>query len=250
MSEFLDAAIEAAKKGGAIAMRHFRKDVKVERKSDGSEVTQADKEAEQAILDFLSERFPDHAFMGEEYGKSGENEHTWVIDPIDGTRHYARGTGGWGVLVALLKGDEPIVGVCYAPVEDQLLVAEKGSGVFVDGQPAVLSERPMSDASIYHDNLVLINRQGRLDGIVRLASEASYLTGRAMRDAYHLFFTGAAEGTIVIGVKPWDLLAFAVMGQEMGAVVTDIDGKPIDGESTSLVLARKDIHDEILACFR
>src|SRR5258705_4457089 len=93
--------VEAAGGGGAVALEHYRRGFSVTLKADRSPVTEADREAERAIVDVLRQRYPDHGSLGEEHGEEGPRERRFILDPIDGTRNFIRPIPSWGVLIAL-----------------------------------------------------------------------------------------------------------------------------------------------------
>ncbi len=247
MSKFLDVAIDAVKSGGAIALNYWTSGVAVEKKSDGSPVTLADKETEQTIRRIISEHYPEHAFLGEEFGRSGESEYTWVIDPIDGTRHFVRGMNGWGCQVALLKGEELVVATAFLPLDGTVIAAEKGAGCFINDQRAEVSDRPLETAYIIVENLTCLFTSGVYERLPPLIKAADYVAGKPMRLGFKYFLEGKGDAIITAGVKPWDILPWALMGREAGAKVTDIGGKEITSKSTSLLMAHQELHDAILS---
>ena len=101
MDPRLEAMVEAARAGGAVAIDHYRRGFSVALKADRSPVTEADREAERAILGVLRARCPDHGALGEELGESGPRERRFIVDPIDGTRNFVRRIPTWAVLIAL-----------------------------------------------------------------------------------------------------------------------------------------------------
>src|ERR1044072_4761851 len=99
-AELLAAALEISATAAAIPMQYFRSAIAVEDKPDESPVTVADRETEAQIRRAIAERFPSHAIFGEEFGKSGGSaEHTWIIDPIGGTRSFICGVQLFGLLL-------------------------------------------------------------------------------------------------------------------------------------------------------
>src|SRR3954454_14932833 len=109
-------AVELALGAGEITLGYFKQPITVERKSDGSFVTNADREAEEYLRRTIESKFPADSILGEEGGlKTGRSGRCWVLDPIDGTFSFVHGVPFYGVLVALLVGDEPLVGVVNVP---------------------------------------------------------------------------------------------------------------------------------------
>ena len=116
----LDARIapvaELARLTGDIALRHYRSNLTVETKADGSPVTVADRAAETAARDWVRRFFPEDGVLGEEFGEERVGAHRrWVIDPIDGTKSFVHGTPLWGSLVALCEGEKVLAGAAYFP---------------------------------------------------------------------------------------------------------------------------------------
>ena len=115
-SPFLFVALEAASKAEAVIMDYYSDSMASEIKSDGTPVTVADTEAEQIIIDTISDAFPDHGFLGEESGDThSSSPYVWIIDPIDGTKNYIRHIPLFGTQIALMKSDELVLGVSNLP---------------------------------------------------------------------------------------------------------------------------------------
>ena len=123
----LDAAVEAARAAGALALKYFRGGFEVALKPDATPVTQADREAEQAIVEILGRAFPDYGVLGEEFGGSGQREVRWIVDPIDGTKNFVRGIPVWATLIALEERGTVTVGVIHNPVSGELYTARRGA---------------------------------------------------------------------------------------------------------------------------
>ena len=150
MTKFLEVAKEAALIGGGILKENFKKLKKsdVEVKGVKDFVTYVDKLSEERIRNHILKNFPDHAFLGEEDGKFGENEYTWVVDPLDGTKNYVCGFEIFAVSVALLKNNDPMVGVVYVPMLDKLYWGEKGYGSYLNGERLRVSNREVGQAVV------------------------------------------------------------------------------------------------------
>src|SRR2546428_10773882 len=124
----LDAAVDAARAAGHIALKHFPRGVEVALKLDDPPVTRADREAERAIVEILGRAFPAYGVLGEEFGGHGTSEVRWIIDPIDGTKNFVRGIPVWATLIALEERGEVTVGVIHNPVTAELYTARRGAG--------------------------------------------------------------------------------------------------------------------------
>ena len=117
------------------------------RKADGSEVTDADLAAEEHIIETLRRSYPDHDIIGEESGlqtaRDRRGRYCWAVDPLDGTRNYARGFPCFATSIALLDDGVPVVGVVREHVTARTYSAAAGRGATVDGLPLAAACRPM-----------------------------------------------------------------------------------------------------------
>ncbi|WP_413725824.1 inositol monophosphatase family protein [Sodalis sp. RH16] len=126
-----------------LALWHFsrRAELRLDSKRSQDFVSEADMAVERLIRDRLQQHFPDDNVVGEELGGELGPGANWVIDPIDGTANFLRGSPLWGVSLGLLEGQKPVLGVVALPVLTELLAAETGQGVFSKGQPFVRDSR-------------------------------------------------------------------------------------------------------------
>ncbi|MGI0130657.1 MAG: inositol monophosphatase family protein, partial [Thermoplasmata archaeon] len=111
LSPFSIAALRAARAAGDIHRASFRRGIRVDYKGRNDPVTEADRASEAAIIESLRSAFPDHAFLGEEGGRQGKGDYTWLIDPLDGTFNFAHAIPWFAVSIALEQNGRPIVAV-------------------------------------------------------------------------------------------------------------------------------------------
>jgi histidinol-phosphatase len=224
--ELLDAASELARHIGGVALTHYRSLLTVETKPDGSPVTIADRESEQAARDWLATRYPDDAILGEEMGeKPGTSGRKWVIDPIDGTKSFVRGVPLWGSLVALVEGERVLAGAAFFPAVDELVAAAPGQGCWWNGQPARVSDcLTLAGATVLITDDRTFKQPSQLDGWRALSGEA--FISRTWGDCYGylLVATGRAEVMVDPIVNPWDAACFLPIIEEAGGVFTDLSG--------------------------
>ena len=154
-SQFLTVALEAAKNAEEVITSYYTGEIEVELKDDETPVTHADRGAEKVIRETINQAFPDHGFLGEEYGtQEGTSPYLWIIDPIDATKNYIRKIPIFGTQIALMKGDELILGVSNAPLLNELLYAEAGGGAFLNDEPIHVSDvAQAAEAMICHGGL-------------------------------------------------------------------------------------------------
>jgi len=223
----LAAAVEAARAAGEIAMRYYRGGVEVTIKPDRTPVTQADREAEQAITRMLGLAFPDWGFLGEEFGERGSREIRWIIDPIDGTRNFVRRIPIWAVLIALEEHGAITTGVVLNPVTGELFTARRGEGAYLNGERLRVSDcEAMKDATVLHAGLRLVRETGHWDGFVRLFDAGSRTRGFGDYYGYGLVAEGKAEIYVEVDLKPWDVAPVKILVEEAGGRLTDFAGRP------------------------
>jgi histidinol-phosphatase len=245
----LEAALDAARVAGALALRYFTSTFDVAVKADRTLVTQADREAEQAIVARLSAALPGVGFLGEEFGAQGSQERRWIVDPIDGTRNFTRGIPYWATLIALEEDGEVTVGVVHAPGTGDLLWARRGHGAFANGQPLRVSAVDrLAAATLVHSSLKYM-RSGdarHWDGFLRLVDRTERQRGFGDYLGYLFVLRGQAELMVECDLKPWDLAPLKLLLEEAGGRLTDFAGQPTIYSGTALASNGR-LHAEALA---
>ncbi len=251
-TDFLTVAIDAAKSAENIITSYYNQNViKVELKSDETPVTRADTEAEKSIRETIKNAFPDHGFLGEEFGTEvGASPYTWIIDPIDATKNYIRKIPIFGTQIALMHHDELILGVSNAPLLNELLYAENGKGAFLNGEPIKVSNVTQpSDAMICHGGLKWFVEKNTFHGIYNLINDTARSRGFGDFYMYHLVASGRADVVVEAAISIWDIAAITVIVQEAGGTVTDILGRNITRDTDSLIATNGHLHDNVLNYF-
>jgi myo-inositol-1(or 4)-monophosphatase len=227
--EILDFAVEAAWRAGRAALGHFQTGLAVEDKADGSPVTVADRQAEQVLRGIIQDRFPAHAVLGEELGDAGsDSRYRWIIDPIDGTRSFARGVPLWGTLLGLEVAGDMVAGVAFFPALDEMLAAARGEGCRWNGRPArVSAQAELGRALVSFTDAAELVEAGVWPSI-----RARTALQRGFSDCYGyaLVATGRAEVMLDARMNPWDCAALLPILEEAGGTATDWTGQArIDG---------------------
>ncbi len=246
----LEIAVEAARAAGEIALKYYRAGFNVTMKPDLTPVTQADREAEKTIVGMLSRAFPDHGFLGEEFGEHGRDDVRWIIDPIDGTKNFIRHIPVWATLIALEERGDITVGVIYNPVTGDLCTARRGHGAFHNGVRLAVS--PIADlggAALLHAGVGLLRQGGHWDGFVRLVDATERQRGFGDYLGYQLVAEGKAELYIETDLKPWDLAPCRLLVEEAGGRFTDLAGAPTIYSGNALATNGR-VHDAALALLR
>ena len=231
----LEAAVEAARAAGAIALKYYRAGFVVTLKPDLTPVTPADREAEQVIRDILGRALPDYGFLGEELGARGTPDRRWIVDPIDGTQNFVRHIPIWATLIALEEAGDVTVGVIHNPVTGDLYTARRGGGAHLNGAPLRVSPRAdLGEAQLIHAGLDMVRRSGHWEGFVRLVDATGRQRGFGDYYGYTLVAEGKAEIYLEVDLKPWDLAACRLLVEEAGGRFTDFDGRPTIYTGTAL----------------
>jgi len=248
LDQYLNVALKAADAADRIAMDYFGGQLEIETKSDDSPVTVADRAAEEAIREILGESFPDHGIFGEEFGQAGSTENLWLIDPIDGTRSFIRGLPFWSVQIALMHQGRVVVGVSSAPALGERAWATAGGGAMLDGKPIRVSETDSLDsADISLGNLAtLAGDEQAWSRLARLVTTAARIRGYGDYWHYHQLARGGLDGVIESDVNILDIAALSLLVTEAGGIFTDLDGQPIDLETTSVLATNSRLHSKLL----
>lgn len=248
LDERVAPAAELARITGTVALRHYRTNLTVETKADGSPVTVADRAAETAARAWVQSRFPQDGILGEELGEERPGApRRWIIDPIDGTKAFVRGTPLWGSLVALCEGERVLAGAAYFPAVDELVAAAPGAGCWWNGNRCrVSSVVSLADATVLTTDERFPENPERAPGFRALARAAS--VSRTWGDCfgYLLVATGRAEVMCDGTMSVWDAAALQPIIEEAGGVFTDWSGTPT-AFGGSAVATNRLLADEVRA---
>lgn len=244
-----EVALRAVRQAGETVRAAFQGEVTIRSKGRGNIVTQVDTQVEGETIALLRKEFPDFGILGEESGgTAGSSDYTWVIDPLDGTRNFAHGIPFFCVALALVKGDDPLLGLTYDPLRDELFRAAKGEGAAVNGKPlAVTRNGSLSEGSVgldlgYHD-------ERALEALAVLRAVWPVQTIRILGSAA-LGFAYAAAGRLDLyfhhHLSPWDVAGGILMVREAGGVVTDRRGGPVTLYNEDFVASSPAVHADFL----
>ncbi len=222
----LQAVQECAELAGGIAHAHYRKNVAVEWKSDGSPVTIADREAEMAVREWIRTRFPADGILGEEFGEqSGTTGRRWIIDPIDGTKAFVRGVPLWGSLVAIVEGEHVLAGAACFPAVGETIAAAGGCGSWHNQSRARVSAvAELSSATILITDDRVFSSAAMHERWQRLSAAAAVTRSWGDAFGYLMVATGRAEVMVDAIVNAWDIACFQPIIEEAGGVFTDLGG--------------------------
>jgi len=230
----LNLARAIAADAGVVTLNFFQhRNLVVDRKSDDSPVTQADRQAETLMRERIGTAFPDDTIIGEEHGTTeGSSDYQWVLDPIDGTKSFIAGVPLYSVLVGVLHNDVSVIGVIHIPGLDETVYAAKGRGAWwqqrgAEPVPAHVSNTArLADGVFVTSQTDSFSKYKSAEAYSRLV-QAAYVS-RTWGDGYGYLLL--ATGRIEVMVDPimnlWDAAAIQPVVEEAGGTFTDWQGNP------------------------
>ena len=220
----LEFAIATVRSAGAIVLGYFHSSYTIRHKSKDNPVTSADLAADKYLKETLIRQFPDDGWLSEETADSPQRlnrKRVWVVDPLDGTKEFVRGLPEFAISVALVEGAEPRIAVVYNPARDDLFAAAKNRGACRGGSIIrVSAQTELQGSNIFVSRSEHSKRLfGSLQECTSVRSIGSI--------AYKLALVAAGEADLSISIRPkseWDVCAGALLVQEAGGMVTDLNG--------------------------
>lgn len=237
----------------ATTMSRFKaQDLHIESKPDATPVTDADRSAEEIVRAQLARTRPRDSVLGEEFGATGHGSRQWVIDPIDGTKNFVRGVPVWATLIALLDGEDPVVGVVSAPALGRRWWAGKGSGAWTGRslstatRIAVSAVSRIEDASLSYSDIAEWSAAGLAQEFLEFQDRCWRTRGYGDFWSYML----VAEGAVDIAAEPelqiYDMAALVPIVVEAGGRFTSLTGEAGPFGGTALA-TNGHLHDQTLA---
>lgn len=247
-SPYLTAALEAAEAASEVIRRLYRRNIEITVKADKSPVTEADVEAERVIRRLLEARFPDHGFFGEETGSRGMGaDYVWLVDPIDGTKSFVREYPMFSTQIALLCEGELVLGVSSAPVYGELVWAERGKGAWLGGERLAVSDvASIADATLSSGNLKSLARSPAWSRYGTLVGSVNRIRGYGDFLHYHLLAGGKLDAVIESDVNILDIAALVVVVEEAGGRFTDLSGRAVGFDTTTVLATNGPLHGLVL----
>ena len=253
MADFMRSLAAAA---AAQTLPRFRQANDIANKLSGGfdPVTEADREAEQAIRRLIGETFPSHGILGEEFGLSNAGaREVWVIDPIDGTRAFISGLPLWGTLVGQTVDGDAVAGMMSQPFTGELFYAD-ATGARYEGPGgartlATRGTRWLREATICTTTPSLFGDSERVayDRLEREVRLARYGTDCY---AYCMLAAGHVDLVVESGLQPYDIVALIPIIEKAGGVITALDGGPAEKGGFIVAAANAELHAAALAVLR
>ncbi|MEX2643801.1 MAG: histidinol-phosphatase [Acetobacterales bacterium] len=248
--DLIDAAVVLADISAAITLKWFRADPEVALKADSTPVSAADREAERAMRDEITRRFPAHGILGEEFGdERTDAEYVWALDPIDGTKSFVTGRPLFGTLVALARAGRPLLGIVDLPAIGDRWIGAAGHRTTLRGKAARTRRCAGLDGA-----LLSATSPGMFSGpdrsaFERLQAAVLYTVWGSDCFAYGQVASGWLDLVVEASLDTHDFMAIAPVVTGAGGVMTDWEGRPLTLESGGRVVASGDaaLHRKVLA---
>ncbi|UCE13254.1 MAG: inositol monophosphatase [Candidatus Heimdallarchaeota archaeon] len=247
---FLDVATESAKKAGKILLEFYKKKPEITYKEDQSIVSEADLKADSIIKIQLERNFPDHSILSEESGeKMQESEYLWIIDPLDGSTNFSVHNPFFAVSIGLLHKLQPILGVIFSPIQNELFIAERNKGARLNNQLISVNKDATLDTSFlaFCNGRDLHSRQNMAKIFYELKLKNNYIrqVGAAALELCYVA-AGRFGGFFMTGVNPWDVVAGALIVEEASGTVTDFTNNLFSVKSSDIIASSPSIHKPLL----
>jgi len=227
----VNVAVRAARAAGNVILRYMNRldSIQVVEKQHLDFASEVDRMAEATIVRELKRAYPRHAILAEESGQSGSGPLTWVIDPLDGTHNYLRGIPHFSVSIAMLERGEPVYGVIYDPLRNEIYTASKGDGAYLNDRRIRVGKRETLDGAMLATGFPFRQREhldAQWDMTRQLLTQAEDIR-RAGSAALDLAYVAAGrfDGYFELGLKPWDIAAGCLLVREAGGTFTDMAGR-------------------------
>ena len=257
-SALLNVMIAAARKVARALKRDFGEleKLQVSLKGPANFVTAADRRAEETLYAELMKARPGYGFLGEEGGRreGADKTHTWIVDPLDGTTNFLHGIPQFAISIALEREGTVVAGLVYNPVSDDMFIAERGKGAFLNEQRIRVSGRKsLADAVVAcglphrgRGDIVLSRKetgamQDHVAGLRRFGAAALDLAWVA---------AGRLDGYWERDLKPWDMAAGLILVREAGGFVSDCDGGDKMFDKGHIAAGNEAIQKELLGVLK
>lgn len=241
---FLDVAIKAAKKAGAIQKQNHGKVKQVQFKGEINLLTEVDLACEKAIIELIEKHFPDHDILAEEgHGNRSNSGYRWIIDPLDGTTNYAHGYPFYCTSIALEYQGQVIVGVVYNPNLDELFWAVKGAGSFLNGQPIRCSETTELKKAMFATGFAYNLHETKNNNVNHFQNllfklQALRRDGVAALDLCYVA-CGRYDGFWELHLFPWDVAAGSLIVSEAGGKIDCFGNKTFSIYEKEIIATNK-----------
>lgn len=249
LNEFISFANTIADKSAEIIMQYFRSRFTIETKKDSTPVTIADKKCEEKIRTLISNKYPNHGIIGEEYEEiNHSSEFTWVIDPIDGTQSFIAGHKDFGTLIALLKNKKPILGIINCPAHQERWLGIEKQPTTLNGNIVTTSKiEKLKNSYAFTSGLYFNDKMFRAS-FDKIIEKAKYYRFGGDCYMYGMLATGLIDIVIEDTLKAWDYMALVPVIEGAGGIVSDKYNNAItlNSDGSFVATANPQLHKEVI----
>jgi myo-inositol-1(or 4)-monophosphatase len=253
-SALINVMVKAARRAGRSLKRDLGEieHLQVSLKGPANFVSLADKRAEEMLYDDLAKSRPGYGFIGEEGGprEGADKSHTWIVDPLDGTTNFLHGIPQFAISIALQRETTLIAGVIYNPANDELYIAERGKGAFLNDQRIRVAGRRRLDECVIACGLPHIGRGDHELSRLEMAEIQNKVAGLRRFGAASLDLAFVAAGRLdgywERNLQQWDIAAGQIILREAGGIVTGIDGHDSALTTGHVLCGNEYVHAELL----
>jgi myo-inositol-1(or 4)-monophosphatase len=252
LEQYLEIGLKAVAQGGEVLRKHWGKLERINHKKATIDlVTEADKDSETAILKILRETFPDHSILGEETGLHGDqkNGYQWIVDPLDGTTNYTHQYPIVSISLALWHREQPLIGIVYNPIFEELFQAVQGKGAFLNGSSIHVSSISTLDKSLLATGFPYDRRENPDNNYKEFCQLSQLCQGvrRGGSAALDLAYVacGRLDAYWERGIKPWDVAAGILLVKEAGGIVSNYEKAPYVFSKEKILASNGFLHDSI-----
>lgn len=252
MHPLLNIAVKAARSSSKIIIKYFERleRIKITEKGRNDFVSEVDQLAEKEVINVIHEAYPQHAILGEESGAIGDDEYTWIIDPIDGTVNYIHGYPHFSVSIAVRHRNKILCGLTYDPLYQEMYTAEYGCGAYCNNKRIRVSQHKQLNGSLLGIGFAHSNEQYLKDYIATLSQIELFTSGIRRSGSSALDFayvaSGKLDGMWVFNLKPWDMAVGSLLVKEAGGMLSDFEGKDKYFETGNVIAGNPQVYKELL----
>ena len=248
----INVLVKAARKAAKTLIRDFGEieKLQVSVKGPGDFVTMSDKKVEKILIDELQKARPDYSILSEEVGLiKKDEEFKWVIDPIDGTANFLHGIPHFAISIGLEKNKEIICGIIYDPIKDEMFVAEKGNGSYLNNQRVRVSSRSKLNNCMVVTGGPRRNSEDREKVLEEYKKFSSVIDipvrkmGSAALDMAYVA-AGRLDGYFQKNLNIWDIAAGIILVKEAGGIINDIDIS--QNENIKVLASSSEINEKLI----
>jgi myo-inositol-1(or 4)-monophosphatase len=247
--QLLDVAIKAVKTAGEALLDIYGKTTK-SFKSDQSVVTEADLKADSLIKNIIENKFPNHSILSEESGKTIKtSDYLWVIDPLDGSTNFSVQNPFFAVSIALINNQQPLMGVVYSPIRNELFLAKRNEGAFLNTNLINVEKNSTLEKSF----IAFCNGRDRytrelmikIYSKLKMKNNVVRQVGAASLELCYVA-SGRFGAFLMPGINSWDIIAGALIVQEAKGIVTDFHNNEFSIDSNNVLASSSSLHARLL----